>query len=130
MNSVCFCFMELLIPTFIIRFKINLNRSLQLVNTKSNLKFSQITRSSITVRWSAPKRDGGSKITGYVVEKSQGEVYDFVTCGEVTAEVRSHAITDLNDDTRYDVRVSAVNLEGRGQPSDVLASVLTGNYTC
>ena len=77
-----------------------------------------------------PKHDGGSRITGYVVEKSQGEVYDFVTCGEVTSEVRSHKITELSDATRYDVRVSAVNSEGRGQASDVLASVLTGDYTC
>ena len=78
----------------------------------------------------APKHDGGSRITGYVVEKSQGEVYDFVACGELTSEVRSHEITELDDATRYDVRVSAVNSEGRGQASDVLASVLTGDYTC
>ncbi len=67
-----------------------------------------------TVSWSAPTSDGGSVITGYVIEPSKGRL---LSVGNVT----SAAVTGLTNGTTYTFAVAATNSAGTGpasQPSN------------
>ena len=79
-----------------------------------------VAESSTRIRlsWRAPS-DGGSKITGYKIEYSDdgpswpGEV--ILTQSAAT----QHSLTGLKPGTTYHYRVSAINAEGEGEPSNV-----------
>ena len=91
--------------------------------------FVQITKQTITISWAEPLHNGGSPITSYLVEISTNEALDFVSLQPIGSDVRSFVITELTDDTVYNVRVRAVNQVGEGEPSDVVYSIKTGDYT-
>ncbi len=64
--------------------------------------------------------DGGSSITGYVVQwKEASASWDTkADVSEATLSGTTHSIQGLTDDTEYVTRVIAVNGIGRGAPSD------------
>ena len=64
--------------------------------------------------------DGGSPITGYVVQwKEAGDSWDTeADVSEATVTGTTHTITGLTDGADYSIRVLAVNEVGRGIPSD------------
>ena len=70
--------------------------------------------------------DGGSAITGYIVQwKEASSSWDTEADGsEATVTETTHTIRDLTSGTEYTARVIAVNSVGRGSPSDE-ASVTT-----
>lgn len=67
--------------------------------------------------WRPPARDGGAKITGYVIKATPG--------GKVakTANVTSFTVGGLRDGTWYRFTVSAVNRYGTGPASQASAAV-------
>ena len=72
--------------------------------------------SSLVVSWPAPF-DGGSQITGYIVQWTEsGGAFD---TNEDTTTSRSYTITELTNGDEYDVRVIAVNANGPSGPSSV-----------
>lgn len=75
-----------------------------------------VTKSSCTIGWKKPHSDGGSRITGYVV--------DFLTEENKWQRVmRSlnlrYSTKDLNEGKEYTFRVSAENENGEGTPSEI-----------
>ena len=70
----------------------------------------------IDLTWTAPEYDGGSEITGYIVEGSEDNA-QWVTVAEVTERTYSH--TGLSPQTTWYYRVSAKNAGGRSPASDV-----------
>ncbi|HYO68252.1 MAG TPA: FG-GAP-like repeat-containing protein, partial [Archangium sp.] len=71
---------------------------------------------SATVTWEAPAENGGSRLTGYVVESSSGAR---MTVG---ADTRSATFTDLSSTQAHTFTVSATNAVGSG-PSASSAAV-------
>lgn len=71
----------------------------------------------LLVTWAIPSNTGTSAITGYVVQWTTGGG----TFGddEATTTDLEYTVTGLTNDTEYDVRVIAVNSNGRGTPSAV-----------
>ncbi len=70
----------------------------------------------IIAEWTAPTDTGGSPITGYELQyRTSGGAWSApISAGTST----SHTITELTNDTEYDVRVYAVNSAGNGNPSE------------
>ena len=65
--------------------------------------------------WSAPSNDGGSQVTGYAVQWTEsGGTFG---ANERTTTSLRYTITGLTNGNEYDVRVIAVNANGRGTPS-------------
>ncbi|HET6530911.1 MAG TPA: peroxidase family protein [Actinoplanes sp.] len=64
-----------------------------------------------TITWTAPVSDGGSPITGYTVERTNGTT---VVLANVAATARSFTATGLANGTAYSFRVRAVNAAGAG----------------
>ena len=70
----------------------------------------------LTVTWAAPENDGGSAVTGYVVEHKEAADSDWTTVSKA-ASARSHTIADLTNGTPYDVRVAARSVADLGERS-------------
>ncbi len=65
---------------------------------------------SATLSWSAPASDGGSVITGYVIEPSKGRSLS-------VGNVSSAAVSGLTNGTTYTFAVAATNSAGTGPAS-------------
>lgn len=73
----------------------------------------------VSLTWSAPANDGGSPVTGYVVQKS----FDGVVWTDVdTVEGTSLEVTGLTGGIPVPFRVAAVNAIGRGDWSEVVTA--------
>ena len=66
---------------------------------------------ALEVTWDAPSDDGGDDITGYKIQWRTG-TDDFNTPVTLAASARRHRITPLDNGTRYDIVVAAVNSVG------------------
>ena len=73
----------------------------------------------LTVNWRPPASDGGSAITGYLVEWKLSTATSWPGTADKGASDRSHRITGLTNESLYDLRVTARNAVG-GTPSDVV----------
>ncbi len=72
---------------------------------------TQFGNGNVTVSWDAPLDDGGTPITGYVIEYVHALIGNLAYPG---AEDRSWLITGLTNGWEYSFRVQAVNMVGDG----------------
>uniref|UniRef100_A0A670Y6C6 Titin n=1 Tax=Pseudonaja textilis TaxID=8673 RepID=A0A670Y6C6_PSETE len=78
-----------------------------------------VTRSAITLQWTKPEYDGGSKITGYVVEKRDLPDGRWMKASFTNITETQFTVTGLTEDQRYEFRVIARNAAGAvSKPSD------------
>ena len=71
----------------------------------------------LTVTWQPPADDGGSPVTGYLVQwKDTGEEFSDTERRATVTEPR-HQIPSLDNGSTYTVQVRAVNLTGTGPPA-------------
>ena len=77
--------------------------------------------------WGTPVSDGGSAITGYLIEKSTDSV-NWTTVGTTNQDARSFIVSGLSDGTTYSYRVSATNSSGDGTLNFATTSATTTDY--
>ena len=70
-----------------------------------------MTGDSVSLKWDAPKRDGGSKITSYSIEKRQGKGRWF-RANLTEVHDCEYTVTGLAVNERYEFRVIARNAIG------------------
>uniref|UniRef100_A0A8C3BKU5 Titin n=1 Tax=Cairina moschata TaxID=8855 RepID=A0A8C3BKU5_CAIMO len=76
------------------------------------------SRSSITIAWNKPIYDGGSEITGYMVEIALPEEDEWkIVTPPIGLKATSFTITDLKENQEYKIRIYAMNAEGLGEPA-------------
>lgn len=93
------------------------------------LEYEEITAQSVTLSWKPPKDNGGSEITGYVIEKRDlthggGWVPAVV---HVNPKYNHATVPRLIEGTKYEFRVSAENLQGRSEPLNTEKPVIAKN---
>jgi hypothetical protein len=79
------------------------------------LNYEEITSSSVTLSWKPPLDNGGSEITGYVIEKrdlTHGGGW-VPAVAYVNAKYTHSVVPKLIEGTKYEFRVMAENLQGR-----------------
>ena len=82
------------------------------------------------VHWEKPKDDGGSPVTGYLIERQDMDSGRWVPCGEAGPEDTEAEVTGLSEGKSYKFRVKAVNNEGESEPLETEEAVMAKNpYT-
>lgn len=79
-----------------------------------------LSSSTAYLSWSTPAQNGGSAITGYVVQQSTDNGATWSTAATMTNAYRSVRIAGLVGGTSYAFRVLAVNAVGSSEPSSVV----------
>jgi hypothetical protein len=72
----------------------------------------------VQLEWKRPENDGGSPITGYVVEKKDKYSGGWEPCATVEGDITTARVPELIEGVQYEFRVRAVNKGGPGEPSD------------
>ena len=76
---------------------------------------------SISVQWTASTTDGGSPITGYVVEyRNTSDSASQFMMRSVGRDILTTTVIGLVPFTTYDVRVRGENIVGRSDPSTIV----------
>lgn len=74
-----------------------------------------VTRDSVTLQWEIPKRDGGSKIVAYSVERRHGRG-KWLRCNFTDITETQFTVTGLSPGDRFEFRVIARNAVGTVSP--------------
>ena len=80
------------------------------------VEISNITKDAVTLSWQPPMKDGGSPLTGYVIEQRDTRRTQWVKAGSVDKDTTAFTAAKLLEDNEYVFRVIAVNAEGESQP--------------
>lgn len=91
-----------------------------------NLHISDITKNSISLAWQKPNYDGGSPITGYIIEKREGISAKWSKANLTNVTDTRFTVTGLTQDETYEFRVMAKNAVG----SVSNPSMTAGPATC
>ncbi|KAI5639981.1 immunoglobulin i-set domain-containing protein [Phthorimaea operculella] len=93
-------------------------------------KAVETTESSITITWAKPRHDGGSPITGYVVEKRLITEDKWTKASHAHIPDTTYKVTGLIENHDYEFRVAAINAAGQGpysQSSDAIRACAPPN---
>ena len=72
----------------------------------------------ITIKWTPPTSDGGSPITGYIVEKKDKFSTRWQKANRFHISETEFTVSELTTGSEYQFRVSAENKAGPGTPSE------------
>lgn len=91
-----------------------------------NLRISDITKNAISLAWQKPNYDGGSPITGYMIEKKEVATGKWFKANLTNITDTRFTVTGLTQDESYEFRVMAKNAVG----SISNPSITVGPATC
>lgn len=90
------------------------------------MRITDITKNSISLAWQKPEYDGGSPITGYMIEKREGVSSKWSKANLTNITDTRFIVTGLTQDETYEFRVMAKNAVG----SVSNPSITVGPATC
>lgn len=86
------------------------------------LGVANVTKDSITIAWTRPEYDGGSRVTGYLIDALEKGQNKWVKCA--TVRTMNHTIKSLREGAEYFFRVRAENHAGLSEPKEMIVPVL------
>lgn len=84
----------------------------------NNVEVTDWDKDHADLKWDKPTEDGGSPITGYVIEYKDKFGTDWVPAKEVPADAFQATVDGLKEGNQYEFRIRAINKAGPGEPSD------------
>lgn len=87
------------------------------------LEVIDTTKSTVTLAWEKPLHDGGSRLTGYVIEASKAGTERWLKVVTLKPTVYEHTIISLNEGEQYLFRVRAQNQKGVSEPREIVTAV-------
>lgn len=82
------------------------------------------TKTTICISWAKPKDDGGSRVTGYYVERREVSTEKWVRHNKTHITTTMYTLTGLIPDAEYVFRVVAQSDIGQSEPGAVSESVV------
>lgn len=76
-----------------------------------------IGRNHVTLTWAEPIDDGGSKITGYIVESRELGIQIWRVASDYNVQQPEFTVPNLIEFHDYEFRITAINKYGKGLPS-------------
>ena len=92
-----------------------------LVPTK--LEVVDVTKSTVTLAWEKPLYDGGSRLTGYVLEACKAGTERWMKVVTLKPTVLEHTVISLNEGEQCLFRVRAQNEKGVSEPREIVTAV-------
>lgn len=86
------------------------------------LGVANVTKDSITIAWTRPEYDGGSRVTGYLIDALEKGQSKWVKC--TTVRTMTHTIKNLREGAEYFFRVRAENHAGLSEPKEMIVPVI------
>lgn len=86
------------------------------------LGVTEVTKESVTLAWAKPEQDGGSRITGYLIEALEKGQEKWVKCG-VTKFIH-FTVSGLRENAEYFFRVRAENHAGFSDIKEMITPVM------
>lgn len=83
-----------------------------------------ISRDGMTLTWYPPDEDGGSQVSGYIVERKEVRADRWVRVNKVAVTMTRYRSTGLVEGLEYEHRITAINARGVGKPSRPSKSVV------
>lgn len=77
----------------------------------------------MSLAWSPPEDEGGSKVTGYLIEMQKVDQFEWTKCNTTPTKIREYTLTHLPQGAEYRFRVLACNAGGPGEPAEVPGTV-------
>lgn len=77
----------------------------------------KVGRNYADLKWEPPTSDGGSRVTGYIIEKREFGSAMWVKCNDYNVADCEFTALNLVEQGDYEFRVYAVNAAGRSEPS-------------
>lgn len=99
---------------------------LNVTEPPANVRVTEVTKNSVSLAWQRPPYDGGSKITGYSVERREAPNGRWVKANFTNIIELGFTVSGLNQDESYEFRVYARNAVG----SVSNPSLIAGPVTC
>jgi len=91
-------------------------------NRPTILSVEPVSTSELMILWKEPADNDGPEVTGYKIEvTTDSESYSVIA--DNTGPVTSFIHTNLNSDTSYTYRISAINSVGTSNPSNVKSGI-------
>lgn len=84
----------------------------------SFLRTTKVGQDFVSLEWKAPSHDGGSKITGYMVEKCEETSDKWMKVKSLKPYDTTLKVTDLKENVGYFFAVSAENEAGMSKPCE------------
>lgn len=84
---------------------------------------TKVGKNYVDLKWEAPVSDGGSRITGYVVEKREVGSAIWIKCNDYNVTDTEYTVLHLIERGDYEFRIFAVNAAGRSEPSSCTTPV-------
>lgn len=81
----------------------------------------------VKVKWQKPEDNGGSDITGYVLEKMDVDTGRWIPAGECGPDDDTFTFKGLTPNKKYKFRVRAKNKEGESEPLETTDAILARN---
>ena len=88
-----------------------------------NVRAARVGTDYVTLEWKPPVDDGGAKITGYKIEKSEEMSEDWRKVTEVKAFDTTFTVEKLTENVGYYFCVMAKNEVGYGEPCETDALI-------
>jgi len=89
----------------------------------AKLEVVDVTKSSVSLAWEKPLHDGGSRLTGYIVEACKAGTDKWMKVATLKLTDFEFTIVSLNENEQYLFRVRAVNSRGAGEPKETVTAV-------
>ncbi|KAG8238874.1 hypothetical protein J437_LFUL018785 [Ladona fulva] len=86
-------------------------------------KVVKVGKNYVDLKWEAPKSDGGSRITGYIIEKREVGGAFWVKCNDYNVTDTEYTVLNLIEKGDYEFRIFAVNAAGKSEPSSCTTPV-------
>lgn len=88
------------------------------------IEVTDVKRDAISIKWKEPENDGGSPITGYIIEYREESKVNWTKAGKVNDSTLTYTANHLTEKTKYHFRVVAVNKVGQGPPLETKEATL------
>lgn len=96
----------------------------QIAEPPRNVRVTDISKTFVSLSWTQPAFDGGSKITGYIVEKRDYPNGRWAKASFTNVIETQFTVSGLTQSSQYEFRVFAKNAAGSiSNPSDVLGPI-------